>query len=67
LAGLVDEERTLRGDKDQPETLLAPDNERQWGEWLSGYRTQGQERNFRFIPLYNVVDEAYTVYFPVLD
>jgi hypothetical protein len=65
LAGLVDEERTLHGSPDHLEELLIPDNERQWGEWLPGYRTRGQEPGFRFIPLLNVVDEKYTVYFPL--
>jgi DUF1680 family protein len=65
LAGLVDEERTLHGNASHPETLLTPENERQWGEWLHGYRTCGQERSARFIPLYEVVDERYTVYFPI--
>jgi DUF1680 family protein len=65
LAGLCDEERMLRGDKDAPETLLTPDNEREWGNWLPGYRTIGQERGLRFTPLFQVQDERYTVYFPV--
>lgn len=57
LAGLCDEERTLRGDATQPETLLIPDNEREWAQWLPGYRTAGQERGIRFIPLYAVEDQ----------
>ena len=65
LAGLVDEERILHGHPDHPENMLTLDNERQWGEWLPGYRTCGQEHGFLFIPLLNVVDEKYTVYFPI--
>ena len=65
LAGLTDEERTLHGDKRQPETMLTPDNEREWGNWLSAYRARGQERGLRFIPLHEVRDERYTVYFPI--
>jgi DUF1680 family protein len=65
LAGLCDEERTLIGSARQPETMLTPDNEREWGDWLPGYRTRGQLRNFRLVPLYEVRDERYTVYFPV--
>jgi DUF1680 family protein len=65
LAGLCDEERVLHGDKDQPGTMLTPDNEREWTMWQPGYRTVGQERGFRFVPLYEVRDEPYTVYFPV--
>jgi DUF1680 family protein len=62
LAGLCDEERTLIGD---PQALLVPDNEREWTTWRPGYRARGQDRGLRFIPLYEVVDEPYTVYFPV--
>ncbi|WP_077623298.1 beta-L-arabinofuranosidase domain-containing protein [Sediminibacillus massiliensis] len=65
LAGLSDEERTLYGDKEKPETMLAPDNEREWAKWLPGYRTIGQDRGLKFIPLYEVEDQHYTVYFPV--
>jgi hypothetical protein len=42
-----------------------PDNEREWSAWLRGYRASGQKRGLRFKPLYEVVDEPYTVYFPV--
>jgi DUF1680 family protein len=65
LAGLCDEERELRGDKDDPQTLLTPHNEREWEYWRPGYRTHNQPRNVRFLPLYEVRDERYTVYFPV--
>jgi uncharacterized protein len=65
LAGLCDEERALVGDKDDPRTLLTPDNEREWGSWHHGYRTQNQARNIRFLPLYEVTDQRYTVYFPI--
>jgi DUF1680 family protein len=65
LAGLCSKERTLYGDKDVPETMLIPDNEREWTMWKLGYRSQGQDRGFRLIPLYEVRDEQYTVYFRV--
>jgi hypothetical protein len=65
LAGLCDEERLLHGDIARLESLLIPDQEREWGTWKIGYRTVGQERGVRFIPLYQVTDERYTVYFPV--
>jgi DUF1680 family protein len=67
LAGLCDEERCLHGDATRPETLLAPDREREWGNWLGGWRATGQERGLRFVPLHEVVDEAYTLYFPVRE
>jgi DUF1680 family protein len=65
LAGLCGEERVLVGDKDHPETMLAPDNEREWHMWRPGYRTRHQERGLRFLPLYEIRDEPYAVYFPV--
>jgi DUF1680 family protein len=66
LAGLVGEERTLVGDPSRPETLLQSDAERHHGWWHTGtYRTRGQERGFRFVPLCEVKDETYCVYFPV--
>lgn len=65
LAGLCDREITLYGDKARPDTILKPDNERQWGTWLSGYRTVGQPVNLLLRPLHEIVDEPYTVYFPI--
>jgi DUF1680 family protein len=65
LAGECDHEPTLVGDLAEPTALLVPDNERQWGEWLQTYRTIGQPRSIRFRPLNEIVDQPYTVYFPV--
>lgn len=65
LAGLCDEGRVLYGDAEHPETILVPDDERKWSSWNTGYRTKGQDRNIRFIPLYDVGYEKYTVYFRV--
>lgn len=45
MAGLVDEERLLYGNAQQPEFLLVPDRERNHSWWYPGYfRTTGQER-----------------------
>ncbi len=66
LAGLTSEQVTLAGDKTKPDTMLTPDNEREWSRWLEGnYRTTGQNSNIRFIPLLAVTDQRYTLYFPV--
>lgn len=54
LAGLTDESRPLGGE-------LIPDNEREWSRWLEGNYRAG---TVRFIPLYNVIDQRYTLYFP---
>ena len=64
LAGLCDEERMLHGDPARAETMLEPDNEREWGIWRPWYKTVGQERGIRFVPLYEITDEPYAVYFP---
>ncbi len=66
LAGLCDEERILYGNINDPSSILIPDNERHGRPWSRMYRTINQDRGLRFIPLYEVVDETYTVYFPVL-
>jgi hypothetical protein len=57
----------LVGDAAQPETFLTPDDEREWFYWRGDYRTTGQPTNFRLIPLYEVRDEVYTVYFESKD
>ena len=66
LAGLCDEERILYGDKDNPSTILTPDNEREWGFWQNTFRTKDQERGIRFVPLHRIGYERYSVYFPVM-
>ncbi len=58
-------EQTLYGKKDDPASLLIPDNEREFTRWRSGYRTHGQAQNMRFISLYEIQDECYAVYFPI--
>ncbi len=63
LAGAGEGAPTLRGDAACPECLLAPDDERHWGAWQVRYRTRGQASNFKLVPLEDVRDEPYTVYF----
>jgi len=58
-------EKTLYGKKEDPTSLLIPDNEREFTRWRSGYRTHGQTQNVRFIPLHEIQDECYAVYFPI--
>ncbi|MEP7288583.1 MAG: beta-L-arabinofuranosidase domain-containing protein [Chloroflexota bacterium] len=65
LAGLSDSERRLIGNKDDALSILTPDNEREWGNWLPGYRVRNQVQGLRFKPLYQIIDEVYTVYFPI--
>ena len=68
LAGLTDNDMTLTGDIRKPESIL----QREYGQeykvvrWKqSHYRTTRQPANIRFVPLYEVADERYTLYFPV--
>ena len=65
LAGLCNEERMLIGDKDDLSSILVPDNELEWGNWLPGYRVRNQSQGLRFKPLFEVVDEQYSIYFPI--
>jgi len=66
LGGLCSDERTLVGNKDNVSSMLVPDNEREWGNWLPGYRARYQAQGLRFKPLYEITDKAYTVYFPIV-
>ena len=65
LAGLCPEERQLVLNGKSPEQLLVHDNEREWGSWLDTFKTVGQERGIRFIPLKDIGYDTYTVYFPL--
>jgi DUF1680 family protein len=65
LAGLTSEDKSLAGNVKSPESILAPDNEREWSVWLGGYRTVNQSQNLRFVPLNTITDETYTIYFPL--
>lgn len=65
IAGLCDEDRVLYGDKSHPEKNLVPDNEQEWSSWITSYRTCGQDRNLRFIPLYEIGYEKFSVYYRI--
>jgi DUF1680 family protein len=65
LAGLCEDERILTGDAQRPETMLTPDAEREWEFWRNGYRTVGIDHGFRLLPLHEICDERYQVYFPI--
>jgi len=65
VAGLIPEEVRLECHAADPTSVLAPSNEREWGRWNSDWRTVDQPKNFRLTPLHRVVDEPYTLYFPI--
>ena len=67
LAGLTDEEHALEIDCERPESALTVFREREWNNWITEYRTFGRNPKIRFIPLNEVVDERYTVYFPLVN
>jgi DUF1680 family protein len=58
-------ELPLYGRPEDPAGMLVPDSDREFARWRIGYRTTGQDRNFRLIPLYEIRDEAYAIYFPI--
>lgn len=65
LAGLCSDTQMLYGDMGHPEDILIPEDERAWGSWNKNYRTVNQPIDIKFKPLYDIGDEAYTVYFQV--
>jgi hypothetical protein len=58
-------ELPLYGRPEDPAAMLVPDSDREFSRWRIGYRTTGQAQNFRLIPLYEIRDEAYAIYFPI--
>ena len=66
LAGLTDKDCGLEGDFDEPENIFAPRSEHMYSTftWKQNcHTTKGQPENIEFVPLYDVTDETYTVYF----
>ena len=66
LAGLIDHEITLYGDKHAPMKMLKHSHEREWANWMPDYRLIGQPRSMLLKPLKDIGEETYTVYFPFL-
>lgn len=65
LAGIVDEDCGLKINGNITDTLI-PQYEHTYSAFTwkqSTYNTKKQDNNFMFIPLYEVTDEKYTVYF----
>ena len=66
LAGLTDRDTGLQGNLEDPESILLPEQSHTYGAFVwtqNVYQTRHQKENFRMIPLYEVTDERYTVYF----
>ena len=63
LAGLTDTDKGIKG---KPEEILLPEQSHTYGAFVwtqNVYLTRKQKENFRLVPLYEVTNEAYTVYF----
>ncbi len=68
LAGIADNDVSLKGDVNYPESILTREYEHEYKifPWKqSHYRTINQQTNIRFVPLYEIVNERYTIYFPL--
>ena len=68
LAGLIDRDCGLSGTLSDPKQILLPETPHTYDTyvWLQNtYRTRFQPENFRIVPLYEITDEVYTVYFTV--
>ena len=66
LAGLCDRDEGLYMESDKPEEVLMSQMEHTYNTfpWLqSTYQTLKQPKSLRFVPLYDVTDETYTLYF----
>lgn len=66
LAGLTADVDVIYGDFDNPGDFMSPVSEHTYDTyiWLqNNYRTKKQPRSIKFVPLYDVKDEAYTIYF----
>ncbi len=66
LAGLTSDIDSIVGDFESPSEFLRPVTEHTYDTFLwlqNNYRTKHQTRSIKFIPLYDVKDEEYTVYF----
>ena len=69
LAGLTAEDRPVTGVLSDPASFLLPETPHTYSTFVwqqNTYRTRNQAVNFRLIPLYDVLDESYTVCFSTL-
>ncbi len=70
LAGLCDSEKQLVGDYNNPSEFLMPQYEHKYQifPWKQGaFKTINQVQNINFMPLYEITDEKYSVYFNIVE
>ena len=68
LAAACDNEAEIQGNKNKPETFLAREIDQQYRlvRWTqSHYRTKDQSIPLKFVPLYEIADEKYCIYFRI--
>ena len=63
MAGLCESETVLQVNPNCPESALSPVYNLEWYRWRPHYQTQVQPLGIRFIPIHEIQDERYTVYF----
>ena len=63
LAGVTGQERILYLESDRPEEELSVDTEREWGTFLTRYRTEHQDPGISFRKLNEIGYEPYQIYF----
>ena len=63
LAGITDQERILFLESDRPEEELSVDTEREWGTFLTRYRTENQDPGISFCKLNEIGYQPYQIYF----
>ena len=63
LAGITEQERILYLESDRPEEELSVDTEREWGTFLTRYRTENQDPGISFCKLNEIGYEPYQIYF----
>ena len=66
LAGLCDKDCGIVMENGNPESALTYVTEHTYSTFpwqQSTYRTQNQENDIMFVPLYDITDEQYTIYF----
>lgn len=70
LAGICHRDSKLYGNVKKPYEFLIPQYEHMYKifPWKQGaYKTINQEHNFNFLPLYEVTDEKYTIYYNIIN
>ena len=63
LAGLCGTQREITAKDGKHENILAHSHEREWGDWKNTFITSGQKEDIVFVPVNEIGEEQYTMYF----